>query len=103
MPLARLQKILSTAGVSSRRASESLITEGRVTVNGKTVTVQGTQADPALDDVRVDGRRLRLSVHHRYILLNKPSGFVSTRSDPQRRQTVMSLLGPVSEYPTLAM
>ena len=93
----RLQKILSQAGIASRRAAEKLIAEGRVTVNGTTVREMGVKADPAADDIRVDGRRLR-SERHRYILLNKPAGFVTTRNDPQRRRTVMDLLGGVREY-----
>jgi 23S rRNA pseudouridine2605 synthase len=94
----RLQKILSQAGVASRRASEQLMLEGRVTVNGATVRELGTKADPAADDIRVDGRRIRLPEQHRYLLLNKPSGYVTTRSDPQRRPTVLDLLGGVREY-----
>ena len=94
----RLQKILSQAGVASRRAAEKLIEEGRVSVNGRTVREMGVKADPAADDIRVDGRRLRAPQRHRYILLNKPAGVVTTRSDPQRRQTVVDLLGGVREY-----
>lgn len=94
----RLQKILSQAGVASRRAAETLIAEGRVTVNGVTVRVMGTKADAAADDIRVDGRRVRGPARHRYILLNKPSGCVTTRSDPQRRTTVIDLLRGVREY-----
>ena len=94
----RLQKILSAAGVASRRHSETLIVEGRVTVNGDTVTELGTKADPAHDDIRVDGRRLRMAQRMRYILLNKPRGYVTTRSDPQRRPTVIDLLKNVREY-----
>jgi 23S rRNA pseudouridine2605 synthase len=94
----RLQKVLSQAGVASRRASEKLIAEGRVTVNGRTVLEMGTKADLAVDDIRVDGRRLKGAERHRYILLNKPAGYVTTRSDPQRRRTVIDLLGGVREY-----
>ena len=94
----RLQKILSQAGVASRRAAEKLIEEGRVTVNGRTVREMGVKADPSTDDIRVDGRRLRAAERHRYILLNKPGGVVTTRSDPQRRQTVIDLLAGVREY-----
>jgi 23S rRNA pseudouridine2605 synthase len=93
----RLQKILSQAGVASRRASEKLIADGRVTVNGRTVLEMGTKADPAVDDIRVDGRRLKKE-RPRYILLNKPAGFVTTRTDPQRRRTVLDLLSGVREY-----
>jgi 23S rRNA pseudouridine2605 synthase len=94
----RLQKILSQAGVASRRASEQLMIEGRVTVNGGTVRELGTKADASKDDIRVDGRRIKIAERHRYLLMNKPKGFVTTRSDPQRRQTVMELLSGVREY-----
>jgi 23S rRNA pseudouridine2605 synthase len=94
----RLQKILSQAGVSSRRAAEKLIAEGRVAVNGSAVRELGTKADIDTDDIRVDGRRLRAAEPRRYILLNKPAGVVSTRSDPQRRPTVIDLLRGVREY-----
>jgi 23S rRNA pseudouridine2605 synthase len=94
----RLQKILSQAGVASRRAAERLIAEGRVSLNGKTVQEMGTKADAEVDDIRVDGRRLHAPERKRYILLNKPAGYVSTRSDPQRRRTVIDLLVGVREY-----
>jgi 23S rRNA pseudouridine2605 synthase len=89
----RLQKILSQAGIASRRASENLIVEGRVTVNGETMRELGTKADASRDDIRVDGRRVKFPERHRYILLNKPRGYVSTRSDPQKRPTVIDLVG----------
>jgi pseudouridine synthase len=94
----RLQKILSQAGVASRRAAEKLIAEGRVSVNGTTVREMGTKADPAVDDIRVDGRRIKRAERLRYILLNKPAGYVTTRSDPQRRPTVIDLLRGVRDY-----
>jgi pseudouridine synthase len=94
----RLQKILSQAGIASRRAAEQLMLDGRVSVNGTAATELGTKADPAKDDIRVDGRRVKLPEHHRYILLNKPRGYVTTRSDPQRRPTVIDLLRGVKEY-----
>jgi pseudouridine synthase len=94
----RLQKILSQAGVSSRRAAEKLIADGRVTVNGKTILTMGVKADPRKDDIRVDGRRVKAAAQSRYILLYKPAGYVTTRSDPQRRRTVMDLLAGVREY-----
>jgi 23S rRNA pseudouridine2605 synthase len=94
----RLQKILAQAGVASRRAAERLMAEGRVTVNGRTVREMGTKADPAADDIRVDGQRVKSAERRRYILLNKPAGYVTTRSDPQRRPTVLDLLRGVREY-----
>ncbi len=94
----RLQKILSQAGVASRRASEQLMLDGRVTVNGSVVRELGSKADAERDDIRVDGRRVRLPERHLYILLNKPRGYVTTRSDPQRRPTVLDLLRGVREY-----
>ncbi len=89
----RLQKILSAAGVASRRASEQMILDGRVMVNGATVLELGTKADPAKDSIKVDGRRIKTDVRHRYILLYKPKGYVTTRSDPEGRRTVMDLIG----------
>ena len=94
----RLQKILSRAGVASRRAAEQLMLDGRVTVNGAAARELGTKADPAADDIRVDGRRVKVAETHRYLLLNKPRGYVTTRSDPQRRPTVIDLLEGVREY-----
>ena len=100
MPPTRLQKILSTAGIASRRAAEAYILEGRITVNGTTVSELGSKADPDTDDIRFDGRRVKTAQHRRYILLYKPRGFISTRSDPERRPTVIDLLtkGGVREY-----
>src|SRR5216110_2144393 len=72
--------------------------EGRVQVNGATVRELGSKADPARDDIRVDGRRVKVVEQHRYLLLNKPRGYVTTRSDPQRRQTVVDLIRGVREY-----
>jgi 23S rRNA pseudouridine2605 synthase len=94
----RLQKLLSMAGIASRRAAESLITEGRVTVNDAPVTTLGTKAVPGVDDVRVDGRRVKTTERPRYVLLHKPRGYVTTRHDPEGRKTVMDLLRGVREY-----
>src|SRR5215470_12486407 len=94
----RLQKILSQAGIASRRASERLMLEGRVTVNGDTIRELGSKADPGTDDIRVDGRRIKIAERHIYLLLNKPRGYVTTRSDPQQRPTVIDLLKGVREY-----
>lgn len=100
MPAIRLQKIISTAGVASRRTAETLIAEGRVSVNGEAVRELGSKADPERDDIRVDGRRVKAPVRRRYILLNKPRGYITTRSDPEKRPTVIDLLttGGVREY-----
>jgi 23S rRNA pseudouridine2605 synthase len=94
----RLQKVLSQAGVASRRAAEKLIAEGRVSVNGKTVLTMGVKVDPGKDEIRVDGRRIKRASRLRYILLHKPAGYVTTRSDPQRRRIVLDLLAGVREY-----
>jgi pseudouridine synthase len=88
----RLNKLLSAAGIASRRAADALIKQGRVEINGRVVTQLGTQADPARDEIKVDGRRVRAAAARRYLLLYKPRGVVSTRSDPQRRTTVIDLL-----------
>lgn len=72
--------------------------EGRVTVNGQVATQLGTRADPQRDDVRVDGRRVGRAKRRRYVLLNKPRGVVTTRSDPQRRRTVLDLVPRVHDY-----
>ena len=92
MPEERLQKILSQAGVTSRRKAEELIVEGRVTVNGQVVTELGSKADIQTDHIKVDGRLLHAPKHHAYIALNKPKECMTTMSDPEGRQTVMHLV-----------
>ncbi len=84
----RLQKVLSEAGVASRRASEQLIADGRVEVNGQVVLEQGMRVDPERDTVRVDGSRIPPPRRHVYLVLNKPRGVVSTMDDPQGRPTL---------------
>jgi 23S rRNA pseudouridine2605 synthase len=84
----RLQKVLAAAGVASRRASEELIAEGRVEVNGRVVTEQGTRIDPDRDVVRVDGSRVPPPRRHVYLVLNKPRGVVSTMDEPEGRRTL---------------
>ena len=87
----RLQKIISAAGIASRRASETMIAEGRVTVNGKTATV-GMSADPDVDTILVDGNPISISARRRYIILNKPRGYVTTLKDEFDRPTVAELV-----------
>jgi 23S rRNA pseudouridine2605 synthase len=93
----RLQKILSRAGVASRRKAEQLIIEGRVTVNGKTITELGSKADLARDHIKVDGTLLHAPKHYSYIALNKPKNCVTTVSDPEGRETVMHLMRGVRD------
>src|SRR5579872_7530001 len=97
----RLQKILSQAGVASRRQSEKIMLEGRVTVNGTVVTELGSKADLERDHIKVDGRLLHAPKRHVYIALYKPDSTVTTVSDPEGRTTVMELLRGVKErvYP----
>src|SRR5258708_32183280 len=94
----RLQKIMSAAGVASRRAAEALITQGRVEVNGTTVRTLGTKADLEHDEIKVDGRRIKAQKRKRYILLYKPRGYVAPRTDPHGRPTAMDLLKGGKEY-----
>ena len=86
----RLQKVLAQAGVASRRAAEDLIHRRRVEVNGEVVTEQGLRVDPVNDIIRVDGARIPPQRAHRYVVLNKPRGVVSTMSDPHGRPTLES-------------
>ncbi len=92
MALERLQKIMATAGVASRRKAEEYILAGRVSVNGEIVTELGTKADLDVDHIKVDGKLLRETERHVYLMLNKPKGCVTTASDPEGRETVMDLL-----------
>jgi pseudouridine synthase len=87
----RLSRYVAQAGVASRRAAETLITEGKVRVNGKKVVELGVKIRPGKDLVDVDGRRVQPE-EALYLILNKPKGFVTTVSDPEGRKTVMELL-----------
>jgi 23S rRNA pseudouridine2605 synthase len=87
----RLQKVMAAAGIASRRASEQLITDGRVRVNGEIVTTLGIKVDPDNAQIEVDGRRIR-SQRRRYIMLNKPSGYITTMSDERGRRSVAELV-----------
>ncbi len=89
-----MQKILARAGYGSRRSAETMITSGRVRVNGAIVTTLGTQADAETDAIDVDGKRLDLAVTHVHLAMNKPRAVVTTARDPQGRRTVMELLPP---------
>jgi 23S rRNA pseudouridine2605 synthase len=92
-PGERLQKILAQAGLGSRRASEELIADGRVRVNGVLATL-GTRADPETDTIEVDGAIVGVRQGLVHYLLNKPAGVVTTASDPQGRPTVVGLVPP---------
>lgn len=87
----RLQKVLSAAGVCSRRAAETYINEGRVTVNGETAQL-GWKADPKKDEIRLDGQLIGGVEEHVYLVLNKPRGYVTTLADEKGRKTVMELV-----------
>lgn len=99
--LERLQKIISAAGITSRRASETLILNGQVAVNGVVVTELGSKADPAKDIITVDGKALKINAQRLYILLNKPPGYITALKDSQSRPLVTDLLKDMPErvYP----
>ena len=101
MQLERLQKIIAHAGFASRREAETMIREGRVTVNGRVVTELGTKANPGRDHIKVDGKLITRAETHRYILLYKPKEVTSTVNDPEGRKTVVDLVKGVREriYP----
>ena len=96
-----MQKIIAARGIASRRKAEDIIAAGRVTLNGKLVTEQGTKADPERDEICVDGKLLKKRERLVYFLLNKPKGYVTTVSDPEGRPTVVDLLRKCRErvYP----
>lgn len=91
----RLQKFLARSGVASRRGAENLMTAGRVAVNGVTATELGTKVDPSVDVVTVDGEKVALDNGPVYLVLDKPSGYVTTMDDPQGRPTVRDLVPPI--------
>ena len=101
MPAERLQKILSRAGVASRRKAEELMKDGLVTVNGQLVTELGTKADMMVDHIKVAGKILRPPRRELYIAFNKPKAVVTTMSDPQGRPTVVDYIKGLKErvYP----
>ena len=97
----RLQKIISAAGVTSRRKAEELILAGHVTVNGQVITELGSKADKQKDHIKVNGKLLHQPRERVYLMLNKPKGSMTTTSDPEGRDTVMKFLKGVRErvYP----
>ena len=99
--LERLQKILSGAGAASRREAESFIVAGRVAVNGAVITELGSKADPDKDRITLDGKPIKAKKERLYLLLYKPSGYVTTRKDPEGRPVVTDLLQGLEErvYP----
>src|ERR1700691_4844623 len=101
MPEERLQKILSRAGIASRRKAEEILQEGRVAVNGAAIAELGSKADLDRDHIKVDGKLLRAPKHLISIALHKPHGVMTTVSDPEGRPTVMDLVRGIKErvYP----
>jgi pseudouridine synthase len=98
--LERLQKVLAHAGVASRRKSEDLIRQGRVSVNGQVVTQMGIKVDPVGDEIRVDGKRIQVAARRVYIVLNKPPGVISTMEDDLGRGALGDLVSvPARLYP----
>ena len=96
----RLQKIIASAGICSRRAADAYIAQGRVTVNGKTAAL-GSVADPAVDVIALDGKPISAAESTQYIMLNKPRGYVTTMKDDKGRKTVADLVRdiPTRLYP----
>ncbi|MER3438536.1 MAG: rRNA pseudouridine synthase, partial [Chloroflexota bacterium] len=95
----RLQRVLAERGVASRRKAEELIRAGRVTVDGRVITELGTKVDPERAEIRVNGKLIRPQPK-RYILLNKPSGYITTTKDERNRRTVMDIVQvPERVYP----
>src|SRR4029453_4821444 len=93
----RLQKLIATAGLASRRHAEELITAGKVTINGKVVTELGTKADPERDHIKVNGKLINPLLTNQqkvYVLLNKPRGYLSSVSDREGRPLVTEFLPP---------
>ncbi|MGY1815731.1 pseudouridine synthase [Blastococcus sp. SYSU D00820] len=92
----RLQKVLARAGVGSRRVCEDMIDQGRVSVNGKTVVVQGMRVDPHLDKIAVDGNRIELSDDRVTYAINKPAGVLTAMSDDRERPTIGDMVGDLA-------
>ena len=90
--IVRLQKYIAMCGVASRRAAETMISEGRVAVNGKKITEQGVKIEIGADKVSVDGELIKSGGKMYYIMLNKPVGYVTTVKDQFERPTVIDLV-----------
>jgi len=97
----RVQKIISAAGIASRRHAEKLITAGRVSINNVVATELGVKADAQKDVIRIDGATISIEKTLLYIALHKPAGYITTLDDPEKRPTVIDLLPDVPErvYP----
>lgn len=93
----RLQKLLAKAGISSRRKAEDMILEGRVTVNGTVVLELGTKADPSHDVIALDNMVIASAENKVYVMVHKPSGYITSLSDPEGRPTVMNIVSTVPE------
>ena len=93
----RLQKFLADCGVASRRASENLIREGRISVNDEIIKQMGFIVDEEIDEVKFDGKIVKPVTKKIYVMLNKPSGFVTTVSDDMGRPTVLELVSDIQE------
>jgi 23S rRNA pseudouridine2605 synthase len=95
VPMQRLQKLIAAAGIASRRHAEELISAGQVTVNGQVITELGVKADPERDHIKVKGRLINPLLSQQkpvYVLLNKPRGYLTSMSDPERRPLVTDLI-----------
>lgn len=93
----RLHKLLAQAGIASRRSAEQLIRDGRVRVNGEVVSAMGLKVDPTRDTITFDGKLIEFEPPTVYVLLNKPAGYVTTMSDPQKRPTVADLVADLPQ------
>jgi len=93
----RLQKIISRAGIASRRKAEELIIDGRVKVNNEIITELGSKADITKDRIAIDNEAISGPENKVYLLLNKPSGYICSRTDPENRPTVLDLFENIDE------